>query len=773
VDLTRPSEWLKLLAAFFRHDKTREGIGVLAMAMAVLVSASLATFDPRDPSFFSYASSAAFEREIHNAVGRVGAELAGDLLGILGLSALLVPPVFFLWGWIWVGGRHLTHPVRRAFGLILLTPSLSLLASVLHQAGLLPGGRVERPGGFLGDELLRLLLFSLGKFGMTVLALAGLALAVICLCQRPLAAFLAWPAAGLSGIPSRLKAASSAWRARRAAAASAKSRSAVGSATTAPVGAPAESGAASVVAVAAATASPAQVSSTSMSAASLAAPSKEAKEAKEPKGQQAFPFAAGRHGYGKPSLKLLDVLSADRGGISQEEMARNSQILEKKLQEFGVEGRVTAVNPGPVITSYEIEPGPGIKINRIVALADDLALGLKALSVRVVAPIPGKAAVGVEIPNQHRATVHLREVLATKEFGNEALQLPLALGKEISGTPTVCDLAQMPHLLIAGETGSGKSVCINSLILSLLYRAEPRDVRLLLIDPKRVELSVYNGVPHLADKVVSDPKEAARRLQRVVQHMEERYRLFAQVGARNLQSYNRRMELEPPPEDDLTKGSYRGRLPMLVVVIDELADLILIAQNEVESAIMRLAQMARAVGIHLIVATQRPSVDVITGVIKANFPARISFRVASKVDSRTILDMNGAETLLGKGDMLFIPPGSSKPIRIHGCNVTEVEIRRVVDFLAAQPKPGEFVWSVLPLEPDRLAEEEGEDDELYRQAVEIVVQTQQASISMIQRRLRVGFNRAARMIERMEREGIVSAMDGTRPREVLVSRAES
>jgi S-DNA-T family DNA segregation ATPase FtsK/SpoIIIE len=378
----------------------------------------------------------------------------------------------------------------------------------------------------------------------------------------------------------------------------------------------------------------------------------------------------------------------------------------------------------------------------------------------------------VEIPNQHRATVHLREVLATKDFANEALQLPLALGKEIGGASVVADLTQMPHLLIAGETGSGKSVCINSLILSLAYRAEPRDVRLLLIDPKRVELSVYNGIPHLADRVVSDPREAARRLQRVVMHMEERYKLFAQVGARNLQSYNRRMELEPPPEDDLTRGSYRGRLPMLVVVIDELADLILTAQNEVENAIMRLAQMARAVGIHLIVATQRPSVDVLTGVIKANFPARISFRVASKVDSRTILDMNGAEALLGRGDMLYVPPGSSKPIRIHGCNVTEVEIRRVVDLLAGQPKPGEFVWSLLPPEAEAAPEDE-EGDELYRQAVEMVVQTQQASISMIQRRLRVGFNRAARMIERMEREGIVSAMDGTRPREVLMSRVES
>ena len=760
-DLTRPSEWLNLLLAFLRHDKTREAIGVLAMTAAILTLASLATFDPRDPSFFNFASETAQGRRTYNAVGRVGAEMAGDMLGLLGLSALLVPPVLFLWGWTWVGGRRLAHALRRTVGLALLAPSLSLLASVLHRVGILPGGRVQRPGGFLGDELFRWLLFSLGQFGMSVLALAGLALAVICLSQRPLLSFLALPASGLTGIRTRAQTALAAWRARWARptppevdAPASPVRETSESGTAGPATAPAEA--------------PAPATGAETDAAATAA-----KPAKEKRGQQAFPFAAGTQGYTHPSLKFLDAPPAERGGSSQEEMAQNSQILEKKLQEFGVEGRVTAVNPGPVITSYELEPGPGIKINRIVALADDLALGLKALSVRVVAPIPGKAAVGVEIPNQHRATVHLREVLAAKEFGNEALQLPLALGKEIGGEAMVADLALMPHLLIAGETGSGKSVCINSLILSLLYRAEPRDVRLLLIDPKRVELSMYNGVPHLVDKVVSDPKDAAKRLQRVVLHMEERYRLFAQVGARNLQSYNRRVKLEPPPQDDLSQGSYRGHLPMLVVVIDELADLILTAQADVENAVMRLAQMARAVGIHLVVATQRPSVDVLTGVIKANFPARISFRVASKVDSRTILDMNGAEALLGRGDMLYIPPGSSKPIRIHGCNVTEVEIRRVVDYLVSQPKAAEFVWSLLPPEPDLPPEGEEEDDELYRQAVEMVVSTQQASISMIQRRLRVGFNRAARMIERMEREGIVGAMDGTRPREVLVSRAES
>jgi S-DNA-T family DNA segregation ATPase FtsK/SpoIIIE len=756
---------VKSFLDFWRHDKTREGVGVLAMAAAILSLAALATFDPQDPSFFTFAGS--IEREIRNAVGRFGAEVAGDLLGLLGLSALIVPPVLFGWGWIWIGGRRIDHPWRRAIGLLAFAPSVSLLASVLHHLRVLPSGRVERPGGYLGDELYRLLIYALGTFGLAVLALTGLALAIICLSERSFASCMAWPSAVLCWGGEKWRTVRAAWQTRR--------RRAKGAAVRpAPAGTP--------VAEADPPAAPAPESPPILDGPPRPLPLREPKPVKEPKepkepkpakGQQLFDFLPTAEGYTKPSVKLLDGGTAEPIGQNQEEMTQNSRLLEKKLLEFGVEGRVTAVNPGPVITSYELEPGPGIKINRIVALADDLALGLKAMSVRVVAPIPGKAAVGVEIPNQHRAVVSLREVLACKEFGNEALGLPIALGKDSGGAPMVTDLAQMPHLLIAGETGSGKSVCINSLILSLVYRAQPQDVRLLLIDPKRVELSVYNGLPHLADKVVVDPKDAAKRLQRVVLHMEERYKLLASVGARNLQSYNRRIALEPPSEEELPPGTHRGPLPMLVVVIDELADLMSTAQGEVEGAIQRLAQMARAVGIHLVLATQRPSVDVITGIIKANFPARISFRVASKVDSRTILDMNGAEALLGRGDMLFVPPGSARPVRVHGCNVTDVEIRRVIDFLGKQAKPAEFVWGLLPPEPEAAGDDEGDSDALYQQAVELVVQTQQASISMIQRRLRVGFNRAARMIERMERDGIVSPMDGTRPREVLVSRAES
>ena len=644
----------------------------------------------RDPSFFTYASVS--DRQVRNAVGRAGAEVGGDLLGLLGLSALLVPPALFCWGWTWVGGKRLFRAWRRGVGLVLLVPSVSLLATILHQVNVLPGGRVERPGGYLGDEVFRLLVFFFGTFGLAVLALTGLALAVIFLSERSFVSLLAWPSASLNWLAGRCRTACvSAWRARRT----------VSGHGVAP-GAPTQGARSRPCRRPPSPSAPNRRRMTQAAAASRAKDRLRKSQARPSRGQRGLAVPPVRRGLYEAVAEVpRRDASTEAQGSNQDEMAQNSRLLEKKLLEFGVEGHVTAVNPGPVITSYELEPGPGIKINRIVALADDLALGLKAMSVRVVAPIPGKAAVGVEIPNQHRAIVCLRDVLGTKEFANESLQLPLALGKDSGGGPMVADLAQMPHLLIAGETGSGKSVCINSLILSFLYRAQPRDVRLLLIDPKRVELSVYNGIPHLVDKVVVDPKDAARRLQRVVLHMEERYKLFAHVGARNLQSYNRKMALEPAPEDPEAPAIYRGPLPLLVVVIDEFADLMMTAQNDVENAVMRLAQMARAVGIHLIVATQRPSVDVLTGVIKANFPARISFRVASKVDSRTILDMNGAEALLGRGDMLFVPPGSSKPIRIHGCNVTEVEIRRVVEFLSSRPSPRSSSGRFLPPEPER------------------------------------------------------------------------
>jgi DNA segregation ATPase FtsK/SpoIIIE, S-DNA-T family len=410
------------------------------------------------------------------------------------------------------------------------------------------------------------------------------------------------------------------------------------------------------------------------------------------------------------------------------------------------------VLPGPVVTMYEFEPASGIKVSRIVNLADDLALGMKALSVRIVAPVPGKSVVGIEVPNPHRQPVYLREIVASPAFQQATSKLVLALGKDILGTPTVTDLAQIPHLLIAGATGSGKSVGLNSMICSMLLTAIPEEVKFIMIDPKMLELSVYDGIPHLIAPVVTHPKKAAAALHWAVEEMERRYRLLAEHGVRGIDGYN-----QTHPE---------ARLPYLVVVIDELADLMLVARRDVEDALTRLAQMARAAGIHLLVATQRPSVDVLTGIIKANFPARISFQVSSRTDSRTILDAIGAERLLGKGDMLFLPPGTSKLLRIHGAYVSEAEIKRVVDSLRAQQAP-RYDGSIFTAKTEANAEPESVDEK-YDEAVALVARLGHASASLIQRHLRIGYNRAARLIEVMEREGVVGPADGSRPRDVYV-----
>ncbi len=725
---------------FFTHHKTQEVVGILGIAVAIFLMASLLSYDPLDPSFFSSGSGP--EHQMRNYGGRWGAELASDLLELLGVGALTLPFFLLVLSWRWLSAKPIPFVVLKLVGFVLLLPSLGLLAQLLARSGLPLGPASERPGGFVGQELHRVLSPLVGRVGLPLLGLTALTIAVVCLTSRPLVGL----SSGWWGVLERVAAR---FRERRAAKGQISGRIRPPYTPPAEEEPPVES-------------RPIPVLSEPFQA--TTGPEPEAPPPDAPT-QRSFPFVVPKEGFQVPPLSLLDMPASIEMGISREELAANAEILERKLLDFGVEGKVAEVQPGPVITRYEIEPAPGIKINRIVALADDLALGLRALTVRVVAPIPGKAAVGVEIPNRHRAIVRLRELLASKAFEGTAAQLPLALGKDIAGEPYVADLAQMPHLLIAGATGSGKSVCINALILSLLFRATAESLRLLLIDPKRVELSIYDGAPHLADRVVSDPKEAAKRLNRLVAHMEGRYKLFARLGARNIATYNRLIRIARREGG----GEIFRPLPYLVVVIDELADLMLSAAAEVEGAIARLAQMARAVGIHLIVATQRPSVDVITGIIKANFPARIAFQVSSKVDSRTILDMNGAEHLLGDGDLLFIPPGSSKPVRIHGSFVSEIEIRRVVDFLKAQGKAEEFPWSLLPADEDQ--EPAGdEEDEMYRQAVELVISTRQASISLIQRRLRIGFNRAARMVERMEREGIVGPIEGSRPREVLVEQ---
>ncbi|HWM88751.1 MAG TPA: DNA translocase FtsK [Kofleriaceae bacterium] len=531
------------------------------------------------------------------------------------------------------------------------------------------------------------------------------------------------------------------------------------------------------------------------------------KEAKLDAGRGFIPLGDGE--FQLPPVNLLDydetqAVSMDRGA-----MLEMSARLIQTLDNYGIQGEVTAIRPGPVVTMYEFAPAPGTRLNKIVNLSDDLAMSLEALKVRIVAPIPGKAAVGIEVPNRTRETVFLKEILADDAFQANKAKLPLALGKDIEGAPIVVDLARMPHLLVAGATGSGKSVAVNAFITSLLYSATPEDIRFIMVDPKVLELSIYEGVPHLLLPVVTDPKKANLALRWAVDEMERRYDLLARLGVRDIASYNKKLvKLQAKANAERRRGAAADvagaeeeeggaaaeeaqrdldlaaaldldepprRLPYIVVVIDEFADLMMCAPKEVETSVARIAQKARAAGIHLILATQRPSVDVITGLIKANFPSRIAFHVTSKVDSRTILDGMGAENLLGSGDMLFSDRGQA-PQRLHGCYLQEEEIGRVVDFLKKQGRPAYNYDILKPRDED--GDEEGGgggdddvSDDLYDRAVKIVAESQRVSVSYLQRRLSVGYNRAAKMVERMEREGVVSPPDVKKVREVLISAA--
>lgn len=468
--------------------------------------------------------------------------------------------------------------------------------------------------------------------------------------------------------------------------------------------------------------------------------------------------------YQVPPIDLLNqnaLLKLNKE--DKRDLINSANKLEQTLSSFGVEAKVNQVTKGPSVTRFELQPNAGVKVSKIVNLADDIALNLAAPGVRIEAPIPGKAAVGIEVPNKELTPVYLREVIESLEFINSNKSLSVSLGKDISGNCVVTDLAKMPHVLIAGATGSGKSVCINTLIISLLYKYPPEEVKLLLIDPKVVELSVYNGIPHLLIPVVTDPKKAAGALNWAVNEMTRRYKSFAENAVRNIEGYN---EL-------VSKGKLPEKLPKIVIIVDELADLMMACANDVEDYIGRLAQMARAAGMHLVIATQRPSVDVITGVIKANIPSRISFAVSSQIDSRTILDMAGAEKLLGKGDMLFYPTGQSKPLRIQGAFISEEEVEKVVSFIKGQECKSEYKTEILQEIEEKSSTEEINTDELLEEAIQIIMETGQASTSLIQRKLRIGYNRAARIIEQMEQKGIISYKDGSKPRQILVDNKEN
>ncbi|PAD70524.1 cell division protein FtsK [Bacillus sp. 7586-K] len=466
--------------------------------------------------------------------------------------------------------------------------------------------------------------------------------------------------------------------------------------------------------------------------------------------------------YKLPPIDLLKAPKHNSQQADKKNIYENARKLEKTFQSFGVKAKVTQVHLGPAVTKYEVYPDVGVKVSKIVNLSDDLALALAAKDIRIEAPIPGKSAVGIEVPNSEVAMVSLREVLESKANDRPDAKLLIGLGRDISGDAVLAELNKMPHLLVAGSTGSGKSVCINGIITSILMRAKPHEVKLMMIDPKMVELTVYNGVPHLLAPVVTDPKKASQALKKVVNEMERRYEHFSHTGTRNIEGYN-----EIIRRNNLESETKQPELPYIVVIVDELADLMMVASSDVEDSITRLSQMARAAGIHLIIATQRPSVDVITGVIKANIPSRIAFSVSSQTDSRTILDMGGAEKLLGRGDMLFLPVGASKPVRVQGAFLSDEEVEKTVDFVIAQQK-AQYQEDMIPTETVEAPSEV--QDDLYEEAVQLVVDMQTASVSLLQRRFRIGYTRAARLIDAMEERGVVGPYEGSKPREVLLSK---
>jgi S-DNA-T family DNA segregation ATPase FtsK/SpoIIIE len=695
-----------------------------------LLLLSLVTYNSSDPTLFTASSG---QRPVQNAVGIVGANLAAILLVAVGVSAYWLP-AFLLFGALGLFlPRAITRPLLLATGCTLLVTASSGLAALYWPALRLWGEPLPGSGGILGLVLKKYLQYYLKPTGAYLLL--WLVAIVAILLATPIS--LARTASTLNAGFTRLWQALQDLKNQRF-----KKKE--------------------------------KLRKTETKARVVKSQKEKKLEVAEQK-QAQFEFMAVEGEFRLPDIDLLDAMDQADDTPDQESLLMNSRILEKKLADFGVAGEVTEVSPGPVITMYEYKPAPGVKISKIVGLADDLALALKAASIRIVAPIPQKGTLGIEIPNVSRQPVVIRDVVDDLVFSKKKGRLLLALGKDTTGTPMVTDLARMPHLLIAGATGTGKSVCLNAIIISLLYQATPDEVRLLLIDPKRIELTAYEGIPHLLHPVVTDPKKANIGLKWAVAEMERRYELLSLKGVRSIERYNqmilkdkkRKPRLKTPPPTGEPEEAEEQPLPYLIIIIDELADLMIVASREVEESIIRLAQMARAAGIHLVLATQRPSVDVLTGIIKANISARISFQVSSRTDSRTILDANGAEALLGAGDMLILPPGTAKLQRIHGAYASETEIRRITDFLRKQRKPDYDDTILNYKEKSEDWDTEDEIDEKYDDAVNLVMETRQASISMIQRRLRVGYNRAARMIEMMERQGLVSGTDGSKPREVL------
>ena len=707
----------------------KEIIGICLFFLVIFTLISLVSYNPADPSV----NHAAGSSQIHNLFGKFGAHVSGGLIGLFGIGAFWVPVLLLIFS-IHFLGQHTPKAFALTFagGILLIISTGSLLSLINHQLPIM--GTTFSSGGFIGISFSDLLLRYTNPVGGTIILVVILLIGLISSTGFSVVNFYKRVKGIALYVADRVMTMVIKYKEQKKKATRFQK----------------------VIEEQKTKKKPEIKIQTN--------PPKKIKAAPIPK-QEVFEFMRDKSGFQLPSVNLLDDPDEKDITIDDENLKMKSKLVEKKLEDFGVHGEVTAISPGPVITTFEYKPAPGVKINKIVNLTDDLALALRAMSIRIVAPIPGKDAIGIEIPNAEREIVRLKEIITSIDFEKAKSKLSICLGKDIVGNPVITDLNKMPHLLIAGATGAGKSVGLNTIICSLLYKVTPEEVKLIMVDPKRIELSTYDGIPHLITPVVTDSKKATNALYWAVREMERRYELLSEKKVRNIKQYNQKIETEKPAEGEAPPE----HLPYIIVIIDELADLMMVASRDVEVALTRLAQMARAAGIHLILATQRPSVDVLTGIIKANFPTRISFQVSSKTDSRTIIDANGAENLLGNGDMLFLPPGTAKLQRIHGAYISESEVNRIADFLRQQ-KPPEYNEAVVQSPPNQAESADGEieHDERYDDAVALVTKTGQASISMVQRHLRIGYNRAARIIETMEIEGIVGPSDGVKAREVLV-----
>lgn len=761
----------ELVNTFVRGKRGAQASGVLLMGLGVFLIISLASYSTQD-----YPNSSRPLEEGANWGGRIGAYVSyGAFMGI-GYAAYIMPLLALLWGWNRLRCQSPLGMVYRSLGLL----GMALLFSIGAGLPTYSPYIAFKLGGWLGTQASSFVLIPYGGRLGSVILLGALFIAALILTTeidlRPVLVLCGHGArlcgqAGrwMRGLPGRFK---SYWEERREALDEEVEEDEV---EENPETLPEISRLSSIEGIGATRSEPEVIPEAEAKRPRREKDSTRARSADKEvlavKEDSIVPPRSRKRSsrYRLPSIDLIDEVPDDRGELDEEALLTNARMLEEALSNFDVTGKVVEVSPGPVVTRYEVEPAPGVKVNRIVTLSDDLARVMSANGIRIQAPVPGKSVVGVEIANKHCETVYLREILESKAFRKAESKLTMALGKTISGEPFAADLAKMPHLLVAGATGAGKSVCINSLISSILFKSTPEEVRFLMVDPKVVELTMYNDIPHLLVPVVTEPKKASEALKWAVAEMEVRYQKLAKLGVRNLADYNRKLE---GFNQENQENGIEPEAPMscIVVVIDEFADLMLTAPVDVETSLMSLAQKSRAVGIHIILATQRPSVNVITGVIKANFPSRIAFQVASKTDSRTILDLNGAERLLGRGDMLFLPGGQGEPIRIHGAFISGDETERLVEAIKTTDYQVEDV-AVFADHADIKSGRQAQD-ELFDEAVHLVDEYQQASTSFLQRRMKVGYARAARLMDELENAGIVGPAEGAKPRQILITGSE-